>query len=241
MTPRKVVDGQGRAEGARYPSLGRTGSPASTGVPSELVRWGGSLLAGAGSPRTTRPNIPRGLQAGSKITRTRYFRHPICRYAQPALQTKTAEARSPLPLPYLPLFLLCCCFCSAVVSEIGPDFSPDIDRQTRWRALAPGTCPLGHARPRHRRFAPAYFTTDWNSGDVSKLANWLSLDDYSPVSTPPVELISVASSAVFSSGVPCAFRSICTPFSSVEQVAAVIVSDIFTPNSNFTPLAKSMV
>src|ERR1039458_8951457 len=107
-------------------------------------------------------------------------------------------------------------------------------------ALAPGTCPLGQARPRHRPFAPAYFTTDWNSGDVNRLANWLSVDEYSTVSSPPVELIAVASSAVFSSGVPCAFRSICTPFSSVEQVAAVIVSDIFTPIWNFTPLEKSM-
>src|ERR1017187_9077964 len=75
MTPRKVVDGQGRAEGARYPSLRRTGSPASTGVPSELVRWGGSLLAGAGSPRTTRPNIPcrlkRVLKKADSARRTR--------------------------------------------------------------------------------------------------------------------------------------------------------------------------
>jgi hypothetical protein len=54
MTPRKVIDGQGCAEGARYLSLGRTGSPA-------------SLLAGAGSPRTPRPNIPRGLKARAKI------------------------------------------------------------------------------------------------------------------------------------------------------------------------------
>ena len=53
--------------------------------------------------------------------------------------------------------------------------------------------------------------------------------------------MSVASSAVFSSGVPCALRSICTPFSSVEQVAAVIVSDIFTPILELHPVGKSMV
>jgi hypothetical protein len=47
MTPRKAIDGQGRAEGARYPSLGRTGSPARHRGPQrtcslgwELARWG---------------------------------------------------------------------------------------------------------------------------------------------------------------------------------------------------------
>ena len=44
MTPRKVVDGQGCAEGARYLSLGR-------------------------SPRTPAPIIPCGLKARAKITR----------------------------------------------------------------------------------------------------------------------------------------------------------------------------
>src|ERR1035441_6219166 len=35
---------------------GKPGPPASTGVPSELVRWGGSLLAGVERPRAARPS-----------------------------------------------------------------------------------------------------------------------------------------------------------------------------------------
>ena len=87
----------------------------------------------------------------------------------------------------------------------------------------------------------SYSTTDWNRGEVRRLANWLSEDEYSTVSVPELESIDVLSRADFSSGVPCCFRSNCTPFMRVAQVAAVIVSDMLTDILNRTPFEKSMV
>ncbi len=88
----------------------------------------------------------------------------------------------------------------------------------------------------------AYLTTTcWNSGEVSSPANWLSDDEYSTVKVPDSESIVVSSIALFSTGDPEVRFRMATPFISVAAVAAVIVSDITTAMSNFTPFEKSMV
>ena len=50
--------------------------------------------------------------------------------------------------------------------------------------------------------AEGYRTTDWKSDEVSRLANWLSEEEYEIVSVPEFESMVVWSSAVFSSGLP---------------------------------------
>ena len=86
-----------------------------------------------------------------------------------------------------------------------------------------------------------YLTTDWNRGEVKRLANWPSDEEKSTVSVPALESIVVSSIADFSIGDPEVFFMMEIPFIRVAAVAAVIVSDITTDMLKRTPLEKSIV
>ena len=72
------------------------------------------------------------------------------------------------------------------------------------RAHSKKTAPALNALelPFSTKQAVGYLTTDWKSEEVSKVANWLSEEEYEMVRVPEFESMVVWSSAVFSSGLP---------------------------------------